>query len=175
MRFGGVDDFSGEQQIAGMLFADLPDQKNRDDGGKKPDAHFRVSEFRFGHRDREIAQCSEAASTGDGGAVYRGDGRLRETPDSAEKLREAVGVFALLREGLRGERLQRFQIHPGAERFSRAGENQHTRGTRFHFIEGGKNFYNHFRRNGVALVRPIQRNRCDLTCQIRVGVSGSSC
>src|SRR5665213_2866186 len=96
MGFRGVDGFSGEQKLARLLFANLPDKKNGNDCGKKADAHFRISKFRFGHSDCEVAQCGEAATAGDGVSVYRCDRRLWKTPDSAEKFCETVGVFALL-------------------------------------------------------------------------------
>ena len=97
------DEAAGEQEVAGALVADLAGEKNGDDGGEEADFDFGVAEFGFGDGEGEIAEGGDAAASGDGCAVYRGDERLGEAPDAAEHLGHAAGIFEILFWGLLGD------------------------------------------------------------------------
>ena len=64
----------------------------------------------------------------------------------------------LLRKGC-----QRVQVHARTEGFACAGEDHHAGGARFSFFQRGEQLLDHFGRNGVALLRPVERDCGDIT------------
>ena len=106
-RFFGVEDASGEQQVAGDFFADLPQQEGRDDGGHESDADFGVSELCFRNGKREIAEQGKPGPAGNGSAIDRGNRRLGEFVERPEKDDDGARVLEILlgracRSGLSG-------------------------------------------------------------------------
>src|SRR5271166_1359819 len=76
--FRRIEDASGKDQIAHDFFADLAQQKSRDNGGHESDPNLGIAKLGFGHSQREIAEQGQSGATGDGGAVDGRDGRLRK-------------------------------------------------------------------------------------------------
>src|SRR5262245_54346024 len=76
---------ASEKEVAGALIADLPRQKDRNDCGKKSDAHFGVAETSLGHRESEIAKSGNTATAGQRETVHGSDHGAGKAPDAAKE------------------------------------------------------------------------------------------
>src|SRR6266403_6352939 len=71
--FWRVENAACEQEVASDFFADLPQQKSRDDGGHESNPDLGVAKLGFRYSEREIAEQRKPGTAGDGRAIYRGD------------------------------------------------------------------------------------------------------
>src|SRR3981081_1679269 len=71
--FRRVEDAAREQEVASDFFADLAQQKSRDNSGNESDANLGVTKLGIWHGEREVAKQRQSGPAGDGRAIYRGN------------------------------------------------------------------------------------------------------
>ena len=151
----------GEQQVARVLLADLPDEEVGNDSGNKSDADFRVSELCFLSSQSEIADSCNTGASCYGRAVYRRYSRRREVVNRAEQPCHGARVFQALFFGASDQRLQVLQIHTRAERFAGSSDDQDLSSGVAHRLESLLEVGNQFVADGVAFVGTIERQQGD--------------
>src|SRR5690349_10844890 len=156
MRFFGIEKPAGQQEVTGVLFANLAQEKGGHDRRHKSDANLGISEFCVGHCQCEIAQGRETCSAGYGRAIHGCDGWLGEIIDSAEEAGHRLRIFAILLGGAAGELTKILEIHAGTECLSRAGDDEDLRGRFIDLCKSAQEIVNQFEADGIALVRPVE-------------------
>src|SRR6476469_9675883 len=156
MCFFGIEEPARQQEVTGLFFANLAQEKGGHDRRHKSDANLGVSEFCVGHCQGEIAQSRETCSSRYGRAVDRCNGWLGEIVDRAEETRHRLRIFAILLGGAAGELTKILEIHAGTECLSRAGDDEDLRGRFIDLCKSAQEIVNQFEADGIALVRPVE-------------------
>src|SRR5215472_12053863 len=149
-----------KQEVAGLFLADLARKEHGNERREKTDAHFGIAKSGVRHSQRKIAQRRYSAATCKSGTINGGDERPWKAPDSPEHLGHAPRIFLVFSRRLLRNRGKHVQIHAGAERFARSGENSYAGMALFDFIERRLNLRNHGGGHGVAFFRAVQRDGC---------------
>src|SRR6202158_5824609 len=154
--FPRVEDAAGKQEIAGDFFADLAQEKSRDDGGHESDPHFRVAKLCFRHGQREIAEQSKSGAAGDSRPVDRGNRWFGKFIERAEQANHGSRVFKILLRRTPDQRFRIVEVQAGAEGLPCPGQDQDAGRRVSHFFQGADQIVNQFVADGVALVGPVE-------------------
>src|SRR5450631_2096970 len=134
-RFRGVEDAARKQEVAGNFFADLAQEKSRDDGGHESDPDLGIAKLGFRHGKREIAEQRQSGAARDGRAVDGGNRWLRKFIERAEQADHGSRVFAILFGGAADQGFQVVEVQAGAEGLPCPGQDQDAGGGVFHFLQ----------------------------------------
>ncbi len=107
-------------------------------------------------------------------AAMVGLGKLVKT---AEEPAHAFGIFPVVLRAFGEKRFQIVEIHARAKRLARSGDDQHPGWGLLDFIEGGEQFIDQLKADGVALLGTVQRDCGDrrIALQLNCGVVHAKC
>src|SRR6266404_1733381 len=153
---GRVENAACEQEVTSDLFADLPQQKSRDDSRHESDPNLGVTKLGLRYGEREVAEQRKPGTAGDGRAIYRGYRWLRKFIKRTEQADHGSRVFEILLGCTPDQGLQIVEVHAGAEGLPCPRQNQDAGRRVSHFVQSTDQIFNQFIADSVAFVRPVE-------------------
>src|ERR1700687_6022 len=114
--FRRVEDAAREQEVASDFFADLAQEKSRDNSGHESDPDLGVPKLGIWHGKREVAEQRQSGAAGDGRGVDCGNRWLRKFIERTAQDDDGSRVREILLGRAADQGFQVVEVHAGAER-----------------------------------------------------------
>src|ERR1700687_4781515 len=154
--FRRVEDAAREQEVASDFFADLAQEKSRDDGGYESDTSLGVAKLSIRYGKREVAEQRQSSAAGDSRAIYRGNRWLGKFIKRTEQAHHGSRVCEILLGRPADQGFEVVEVHAGAEGLPRPGQNQDAGGRVSNFVQSANQILDEFVTDGIALVGAVE-------------------